>query len=121
FVMAEKFVETALMRLVARIPAEVPFAKQAGPVSFGLKQFRECNLTEPKGVATEAGVVESCPQCIATRHQSSSCRRTDRCGVVAGELDALPGEAVQGRGIDVAVSAAAEIPHALIIRHDQQN
>ncbi|MNO70235.1 hypothetical protein D3C76_611100 [compost metagenome] len=127
----ERLLETTLIRPLVRLQAQVPFADHEGAVAALFQQFGDRigtlvqitlvpRLAPLKGLqgfrhGTEAGEVV-----VGAGHQHRARNRTGRRGVQVGELQAIPGQLIQGGRIDFA-AVAAQVGITQVIGDDQQD
>ncbi len=133
----DRFVESALLRVVRPILAEVPLAEEGGGVTGGLEGLRERDLLErqpchvvhrpersalPVEAIDVADRVHPGPRPVLTAHEGGpGWLAIGPAGVAAGEADALGGEPVDAGTLIVPAAVAGQVGITQIVGQDKDD
>ena len=113
--------ETAVLRAVGVVVAEVPLAEQAGGVAVGFEQLADGDLVFAQHGAAVDGVPHAGAVGPVTGEQGGARRRARGSNVIVLELRRLGGEAVDVRGFDDGIARETEVAVALVVGDDEDD
>ena len=118
----EDFVEAAFLRQVLLVVVtEMPLPEQAGRIAGLLQRLRKRHHLRCQALALENRVTDPDLEGRAPAHEGRAGRRAGRTDLEVGEAGALGIEAVEVRRLQDGIPHAREIPHPLVICHDQDD
>ncbi|MEY3530243.1 MAG: hypothetical protein RLZ70_1311 [Verrucomicrobiota bacterium] len=114
-------VETALVRLVLRLVAEMPFAEDAGAVAGLLQLLGQGRRAERQALALEDGVGDAVLELMPPGQQRATRGGAGRRDLEIREADAFGAEPVEVRGLEHRVAVRAHVAVALVVRQDEED
>jgi hypothetical protein len=119
--MNEHFVEPTPVRLILRLVAEVPFAKDTGRVAGALQHLRNRSGIGRQSFPFEDRVRDSIPELMPSRHQRGPRRCAGWTHLEISEAHALAVERIEMRRLENGIPMASEVAVSLVIGEDEND
>ena len=119
--MDECFVETALMRLVRLLIAQMPFAENPGGVAGGLEHLRQRRRIQRHPLALQNGVGHAVFHRVTPGHDRRARGRTGRANQEPGKSGGCLVQLVQIRRFDPRMPVRADGSVALVVGNEQDD
>ena len=119
--MTSDFLKPLVDRPHRRVVAQVPLAEDAGSIAGAGEHLGQGDFVGVHQRPAQVGVDHAGAIVVAAGQQAGSRRRTDRRDIEVLEPDALPGERVEVRRLDLGVAVNTQVAEALIVGDDHQD
>ena len=115
------FVEPAIVGMVGRLGAVVPFAERAGGITVGFEHIGDGGLVGVESALTVADAADARARVVAASEKLSPGRRADVADVEVIKSSPVASERIDVGGGEVGVAVDAQIAPTLIVGEDDDD